>query len=94
MGGLRKLRGEKGEIKRMYIRPAYRGRGYGKLLLNTLLEAGRAFGCASFLLETSTFMMVARHLYKSVGFVERDEYPESETPSILRQYQIYMEKKD
>ena len=94
MGAIRKLSDEIGEIKRMYIRPLYRGRGYGKQMLNKLLEVGREFGCSSFLLETSKFMTVAQHIYKSAGFVEREEYPESETPKIFRSYQIYMEKKE
>ena len=94
MGALRKLDGRIGEIKRMYIRPTYRGRGYGKQMLNKLLKVGREFGCSSFVLETSKFMAVAQHIYRSAGFVEREEYPESETPTILRQYQLYMEKKE
>lgn len=94
MGALRKLRDAIGEIKRMYIRPRYRGRGYGKQVLQRLLEVGREFGCSSFLLETSKFMTVAQHIYRSAGFIEREEYPESETPGILRPYQLYMEKVD
>ena len=92
MGALRKLSDEIGEIKRMYIRPHYRGRGYGKQMLNKLLEVGREFGCSSFVLETSKLMAVAQHIYKSVGFIEREEYPESETPIIFRKYQLFMEK--
>jgi len=94
MGAIRKLSDEVGEIKRMYIRPLYRGRGYGKQMLDKLLEVGREFGCSSFLLETSKFMTVAQHIYKSAGFIEREEYPESETPEIFRSYQIFMEKKE
>lgn len=93
MGALRKLREGIGEIKRMYIRPPYRGRGYGKQMLNKLLEAGREIGCATFVLETSQFMAVAQHIYTSAGFVEREEYPASETPPTLRQYQRFMELK-
>jgi ribosomal protein S18 acetylase RimI-like enzyme len=93
MGAIRKLSDEIGEIKRMYVHPAYRGKGYGKQMLNKLLEAGRELGCSSFLLETSKFMKVAQHIYRSAGFVEREEYPEIETPIILRQYQLFMEKK-
>ena len=92
MGALRKLSNEIGEIKRMYIRPFYRGRGYGKQMLNRLLEVGRKFGCSSFLLETSKFMTVAQHIYRAAGFIEREEYPESETPTVFRQYQLFMEK--
>lgn len=94
MGGLRKVSEETGEIKRMYIRPAHRGKGYGKQMLSKLLEVGREFGCSSFVLETSKFMTAAQHIYSSAGFVEREEYPGSETPMIFRSYQIYMEKKE
>ena len=94
MGAIRKLSDEIGEIKRMYIRPLYRGRGYGKQMLNKLLEVGRDFGCSSFLLETSKFMTIAQHIYKSAGFIEREEYLESETPNMFRSYQIFMEKKE
>ena len=94
MGALRKLSDEIGEIKRMYIRPLYRGTGYGKQMLNKLLEVGREFGCSSFMLETSKFMDVAQHIYKSAGFVEREEYSESETPPVLRRYQLFMEKNE
>jgi putative acetyltransferase len=93
MGAIRKLSTAIGEIKRMYIRLFYRGRGYGKQMLKKLIEAGREFGCSLFLLETSKFMTAAQHIYKSAGFIEREEYPESETPTILRPYQIFMEKK-
>ena len=94
MGGFRKLNEETGEIKRMYIRPAYRGRGYGKQLINKLLEVGREFGYSSFVLETSKFMTTAQHIYQSAGFFKRGEYPGTETPEIFRSYQIYMEKKE
>jgi GNAT superfamily N-acetyltransferase len=92
MGAIRKLSDEIGEVKRMYIRPLYRGRGYGKQMLIKLLEVGREFGCSSFLLETSKFMTVAQHIYRSAGFIERGEYPESETPTVFRQYQLFMQK--
>ena len=92
MGAIKKLKDGVGEIKRMYIQPSYRGRGYGKQLLNKLLEKGREFGFSTFRLETSRFMKAAHHIYSSSGFVKREEYPEVETPIILRQYQEYMEK--
>ena len=92
MGALRKLSNEIGEIKRMYIRPLYRGKGYGKKMLDKLLEAGREFGCSSILLETAQSCTAAKHLYKSAGFRERREYPESEVPATFRPYWLFMEK--
>ncbi len=94
MGAIKKLKYDIGEIKRMYIQPSHRGRGYGKQLLNKLLEKGREFGFSTFRLETSKFMKAAQHIYSSAGFVEREEYPEVETPITLRQYQVFMEKRE
>ena len=53
MGALRQIRKNIGEIKRMYIRPAYRGKGYGKALLQQLLQKAKEFGYHSCLLYTS-----------------------------------------
>ena len=92
MGALRKLGDEIREIKRMYIRPLYRGRGHGKQMLNKLLEAGREFECSSFLLDTAKFMTAALHIYRSAGFKEREEYPESEIPATFLPYWLFMEK--
>lgn len=92
MGALRKLRENVGEVKRMYNRPQYRGNGYGKKMLNRLLEAGRELGCSTFILDSAKFMAAAHHIYRSAGFNDRGEYPESEPPDILRKYWIYMEK--
>jgi hypothetical protein len=63
-------------------------------MLNKLLTMGRAFGWTGFVLETSKFMTVAQSMYRSAGFRERAEYPESETPPILRPYQLFMEKNE
>jgi RimJ/RimL family protein N-acetyltransferase len=94
MGGLRKLRETVGEVKRMYIRPQFRGNGYGKQMAIRLLDEGRKLGCSSFLLDTAEYMLAAQHIYKSVGFKERGVYPESEPPEVMRPYMIFMEKKE
>jgi ribosomal protein S18 acetylase RimI-like enzyme len=94
MGALRKLNANVGEFKRMYNRPKYRGKGYGKKMVNKLLGDGRRFGCSSFLLDTAKFMTAAQHIYRKAGFKEIEDYPESEIPSVFRQYYIFMEKKE
>ena len=94
MGGIRILRETVGEVKRMYIRPQFRGNGYGKQMAIRLLDEGRKLGCSSFLLDTAEYMLTAQHIYRSVGFKERGEYPESEPPEVMRPYIIFMEKKE
>jgi len=92
MGALRKLKKDVGEIKRMYIRPEYRKKGYGKAMLIQLLEKGKEFGFSNIRLDTGKFMDAAQYVYRSVGFQEREKYPESEVPLQFQPYWIYMEK--
>ena len=46
MGAFRKLNVNTGEVKRMYIRPYFRGNGFGKALLKQILNKGKEFGCS------------------------------------------------
>ena len=93
MGALRKMKMDIGEVKRMYIRPEYRGKGFGKALLQQILRKAKEFGMSTVRLETGKFMTTAQYIYKEVGFREIDEYPEIETPPPFRPYYLFMEKK-
>ncbi len=59
---------EYGEVKRMYVRPKFRGFGYGKGLLDHLADYARAQGIALLRLETGIHQAAAIHLYERVGF--------------------------
>jgi len=93
MGALRKLYDNIGEIKRMYIKPEYRGKGLGKVMLKKLLKRGSEYGYSLIRLDTGPFMTAAQHIYCLAGFKVRDEYPESEVPQEFRDIWLYMEKK-
>src|SRR5437016_5122907 len=41
-GGIKLFGTEYGELKRMYVRPQFRGRGFGKVMLNRLTDHARA----------------------------------------------------
>jgi putative acetyltransferase len=56
------------ELKRMYLRPEARGRGFGKQLLGVALEWARSNGKAAVRLDTSERMVAAQHLYEAHGF--------------------------
>jgi GNAT superfamily N-acetyltransferase len=92
MGALHQIREKAGEIKRMYIRPAYRGKGYGKALLQQLLQKAREFGYRSVYLDSGRFMTAAHRLYRSFGFVECNGYPETEVPPQFSPQWLFMEK--
>jgi ribosomal protein S18 acetylase RimI-like enzyme len=91
MGALHRYDSESGEIKRMYIKPAYRGRGFGKKLLKNLVEVGKESGYTALRLDTGGFMDTAQHVYTSVGFKKIPEYTKSEVPIPLRHHWLYME---
>ena len=58
-----------GEIKRMYVRPEYRGSGFGRLLLEHLVAHARSHGVSVLRLETGIYQLEAVALYEGMGFV-------------------------
>jgi ribosomal protein S18 acetylase RimI-like enzyme len=57
-----------GELKRMWVRPAYRGSGYGKRLVEHLVDHARAHGIDLLRLETGIHQVEAIGLYERLGF--------------------------
>ena len=55
-------------LKRMYLRPQLRGQGWGRLLLNTAIQAAASNGCRRIELDTSERQVRARRLYEAAGF--------------------------
>jgi GNAT superfamily N-acetyltransferase len=67
-GGVEFFGNEYGEIKRMYVRPRFRGRGFGKLIVEHLAQQATARGVPRVRLETGSFMQDAIRLYERTGF--------------------------
>ncbi|MET3805764.1 GNAT superfamily N-acetyltransferase [Nakamurella sp. UYEF19] len=67
-GGLRPLTGEQAEIKRMYVRPAHRGRGVSRLILAALERQALAGGWTDLVLETGPLQTAAICLYETAGY--------------------------
>jgi GNAT superfamily N-acetyltransferase len=67
-GGIKFFGTEYGEIKRMYVRPEFRGSGFGKLLLDHLADYAKGRGIEILRLETGVHQHAAIRLYEQAGF--------------------------
>jgi ribosomal protein S18 acetylase RimI-like enzyme len=92
MGGVRKLKDDIGEITRMYVISAYRGKGIGKALLEHLLVEASEIGYSKIWIDSAGFMKAAHALYRSYGLQEIEYYPESAIPEELQSNWLFMEK--
>ena len=68
VGALRRHPGKIGEVKRMYTRPAARGMGTGRKILNAVEALARNQGLTQLVLETADVYTAALKLYESEGF--------------------------
>jgi ribosomal protein S18 acetylase RimI-like enzyme len=83
---LRKLEDEICEMKRLYVKPQYRGNLIGKILVEKLIEESKIIGYKRIRLDTVPAMHSAQKLYKSIGFYEIRPYRLNPVPGA-----VYME---
>jgi GNAT superfamily N-acetyltransferase len=91
MGAVRRFGDSVAEVKRMYVRPAYRGRRLGATLLAQLVHDARSLGYAQLRLDTGPFMTAAHRTYEAAGFVDREPYEGAEVPKELWHHWRFLE---
>ena len=70
------------EMKRLFVRPEYRDRGLGRVLVEAIIEEARKIGYTHLRLDTIADRMDrAVALYRSIGFVEIPPYTENPVDS-------------
>jgi putative acetyltransferase len=78
--GLRPLDPRTGEMKRLYVRPAYRTSGLGKRLVEAVIDAAHRAGYRELRLDTLPSMASAQALYRRLGFHEIPPYGTKHLP--------------
>ena len=71
--GLYPLDAETVELRKMYFAKELRGRGFGKLMLEKMIERARTLGYKKIYLETASVLREAVRLYEKYGFKPTDE---------------------
>jgi putative acetyltransferase len=81
--------GEAGcEMKRLFVRSAYRRHGLGRTLAERLITEAQEIGYSTMRLDTLAFMHDAIRLYEALGFVRRSAYYDTPLPDT-----IFMERR-
>ena len=68
--GLKKINGKKCEMKRLYVRPKFRGKQIGEKLIEKIIKDAKEIGYSFMLLDTLPFSKSAINLYTKYGFYE------------------------
>ena len=86
--GLRPMSDTVCELRKMFFHRSIRGQGWGKAVLNRMIELARERGFLEMQLQTATVLKEAQSLYQAVGFVPVPADPEK--PRCDRAYRLVL----
>ncbi|MBE5851794.1 MAG: GNAT family N-acetyltransferase [Lachnospiraceae bacterium] len=75
--GLRKIDNDNCEMKRLYVKPEFRGKHIASQMVKKIIEDAKEIGYQNILLDTFPFLESAIMMYKRYGFVEIESYNNS-----------------
>ena len=81
--GMKPSDAESAELKRLYVRPAFRGRNLGELLTRRIMDDARAAGYRKLRLDTLPGLKTALALYRRLGFREIEPYYDCLIPGTI-----------
>ena len=81
--GLRKIDDKNCEMKRLYVRPQFRGQQIGNQLIQKIIADAVEIGYSHMLLDTLPFLESALHMYRKFGFYEIESYNDSPMSSSI-----------
>ncbi|MBR2454711.1 MAG: GNAT family N-acetyltransferase [Clostridia bacterium] len=81
--GLRKIDSENSEMKRLYVKPQFRGKKIASFLVKHIIEEARKIGYKHILLDTLPFLETAINMYKNYGFYEIESYNNSPMDNLI-----------
>lgn len=71
------------EMKRLYIRPKYRGHHCGQILVDKVIQEAKIIAYEEMVLDTLSSLTSAVNLYKRNGFIEIDSYYDNPLKDVL-----------
>lgn len=81
--GLKKMDKQHCEMKRLFVRPSFRGKQIGNQLIQQIINDAKEIGYSYMLLDTLPFLKSAIHMYKKFGFYEIESYNDSPMSSSI-----------
>ena len=91
-GGVKLVGTEYGEVKRMYVRPQFRGLGLAALMLDHLADYAQRHGVRVLRLETGIHQQAAIRLYEGMGFQQIPPFGEYKADPLSRFYEKRLPK--